>query len=225
MLTSLMASLRVVLLASIWPTLAGATVVRGTVSLPAELRAAADAPVGHWRIENGVVPVAAKTPDPRSEIVVVLEGKAEGSAKTEAVAAMDLHGLRIDPRVVVVAAGASMLLKNSDRSPHTLTIEGGVMSSTALPAGASRTVKLGTAGVFAVRDEDFPHIEGTVVVVSTPLATVADGQGNFKIDAPEGTYTLRVFYRGQWVLTQPLTLAGRSADVVLSIPSTTAGGR
>jgi len=197
--------------------------VRGTVTLTPEVRAIFDAPVGHWRVENGVIPLGPRVPDLRAEVVVVLVGSSIGAPKPDASATMELHGLRLDPRVVVVAVGATVLIKNADRLPHTLSVDGGLLSTVTLPAGQTQTVKVSSAGEFNVRDQDFPHIEGTVVVAPTPYMAIADDKGGFRIDAPDGKYTLKVFFRrggmGGWVLSQPLEVGGRTTEVSLTIPS------
>lgn len=204
--------------------------VRGTVTLTPEVRALFDAPVGHWRVENGVIAVGPRVPDLRSEVVVVLFGTSIGAPKPDASATMELHGLRLDPRVVVVGPGATVLIKNADRLPHTLSVDGGLLSTVTLPAGQTQTVKVSNPGEFNVRDQDYPHIEGTLVVAQTPYMALVDDKGGFRIDAPDGKYTLKVFFRhggmGGWVLSQPLEVGGRTTEVSLTIPSLSAiGGR
>ena len=64
-----------------------------------------------------------------------------------------------------------------------------------------------------MRDEEYPHIDGTVLVVQTPYVARLDEKGNFKLDVPEGKYTLKVFWRDEWAVTQPLEVAGRTSEV------------
>jgi len=82
-----------------WASVAAAASVRGSVVLPPEPRVADhDA---HWRVENGVLPVGPRVPDPKLDVVVVLEGAP--AAKTQLPnATVTMHGLRMDPRVVIV---------------------------------------------------------------------------------------------------------------------------
>ena len=79
-----------------WASVAAAATMRGSVVLPAEPRVADhDA---HWRVENGVLPVGPRVPDPKLDVVVVLEGAP--AAKTQLPnATVTMHGLRMDPRV------------------------------------------------------------------------------------------------------------------------------
>ncbi len=200
-----------------------AATVRGSVTLPAEVRAQ-DSREGHWRVENGLLPVGPRTPDPRTSVVVVLEGSAGAKREAEKTAVnVELHGLRMDPHVVLAQVGSVVSFKNADRVPHSLYFEGqaALMPAEATPSGQTRTVKLTTPGEYQLRDQEFPHIDGSVVVVQTPFAAQVDDKGTFKIDVPEGKYTLRVFFRGQWVMSQPLEVGPRSTDVSLQLPAPT----
>jgi plastocyanin len=199
---------------------ATAATVRGTVMLPPEPRAADhDA---HWRVENGVLPVGPRVPDPRLDVIVVLEGAA--NAKTQLPnATVGMHGLRLDPRVVVIPVGGSVEFKNDDRLPHTLFVEKAttLMPATPTPAGQSRTQKFYAAGEYRVRDEEYPHIDGTVLVVQTPYVARLDEKGNFKLDVPEGKYTLKVFYRDRWAVTQAIEVSGHTSEVNVQVPAAT----
>jgi plastocyanin len=200
---------------------ASAATVRGTVTLPAEVRSS-DAREGHWRVENGVLPVGPRTPDPRTGVVVALEGSGTVKRDDKAVTLnVELHGLRLDPHVVLAQVGATLNFKNADRVPHALYFEGqpAVLPPEPTPSGQTRSVKLTSAGEYTVRDQEYPHVDGSVVVLQTPFAAQVDDKGAFKIDAPEGKYTLKVFFRGQWVMSQPLEVGPRSTDVSLQLPA------
>lgn len=205
---------------------AWATAVRGSVLLPPEPRVVErDA---HWRVENGVLPIGPRVPDPRTEVVVALEGgpSAKGAAPN---ATVDLHGLHLDPRIAVIPIGGSVTFKNDDRVPHTLYVEHGatLMPPTPTPSGQSREQRFFAAGEYRVRDEEYPHIDGMVVVLSTPWFSRLDDKGNFKFDVPEGKYTLRVFFRDKWVVTQPLEVGPHTAEVTVQVPppAATAGAK
>jgi plastocyanin len=201
-------------------TAAHAATVRGTVTVPADARPA-DAPSGHWRVENGLLPVTPRPPETR-EVVIVLDGaRARGSDAEPPTVTVELHGLRLDPPLVVVPPAATVQFKNSDRVPHTLWTPNQPVSmpSQPTPAGQTRTQKFASPGEYRVRDEEWPHIEGTVLVV-TSAAAQPDDRGNFKLDVPEGHYTLRVWYRGAWVLTQPFDVNAHNNELAVQIPPT-----
>jgi hypothetical protein len=203
---------------------AAAATVRGTVMLPPEARAPdRDA---HWRVENGVLPLGPRTPDPRLDVIVVLEGAPNAKAQSSN-ATVALHGLRLDPRVAVVPLGGTVEFKNEDRVPHTLYLERAttLMPATPTPSGQSRTQKFYAAGEYRVRDEEYPHIDGTVLVLGTPYFVRLDEKGSFKLDVPEGKYTLKVFWRDKWVVSQPLEVASRSTEVTVQVPPAAMGAK
>jgi hypothetical protein len=203
---------------TVWASTAAAATVRGSVLLPAEPRAVdRDA---HWRVENGVLPLGPRMPDPRLDVIVVLEGAPNSKAQLPN-ATVDLHGLRLDPRVSVVPVGGSVEFKNDDRVPHTLYLEKAttLMAPTPTPAGQTRAQKFYAAGEYRVRDEEYPHIDGTVLVLQTPYAVRADEKGAFKLEVPEGKYTLKVFYRDHWVVSQPLDVDAKTKEVAVQVPA------
>jgi plastocyanin len=195
-----------------------ANTVRGSVTLPEGGRG--EPPSGHWRVENGVLPIAPRPSELRGEVVVVLEGGArkEGDPPTLTV---ELHGLRLDPRVLVAPMGATIQFKNEDRVPHTLYADNAtsIMAPQPTPAGQSRAQRFLAAGEYHIRDQEYPHIDGAVIVTQTPYAAAVDEKGNFKLDVPEGKYTLRVWWRGAWAVTQPLEVAGRTTEIAVQVPA------
>jgi hypothetical protein len=89
-----------------WASAATAATVRGTVMLPAEPRAGdRDA---HWRVENGVLPVGPRVPDPRLDVIVVLEGASNTKAQL--------------PNATVTLHRASSPCLSADRSISRTTI-------------------------------------------------------------------------------------------------------
>jgi plastocyanin len=204
--------------------LVDAATVRGTVTLPPET------PDGHesqWRVENGVLPVGPKVPDPRTDVIIVLEPKGGRAPAHEATASatMELHGLRLDPRVTAITAGTTVEFKNSDRVPHTLFVDRAtsLMAPVPTPAGQTRSQKFLVAGEYRVRDEEYPHVRGAVLVVGSPYFTRLDERGTFKLEVPEGRYALRVFARDTWAVTQTLDVVAHTPDVAIVVPAATPG--
>jgi plastocyanin len=198
----------------LWGSLAWAGTVKGTVKLPDEARPAE--PIsGHWRVENGVLPVQPSA-DSRGEVVVVLEPATPAKAEPPTVT-VELRGLRMEPRVLAVPAGATVQFKNSDRGPHTLFVEKGssMMPPEPTPAGQTRQQRFLVPGEYKVRDEEYPHVWGMVLAVNSPFTATAEPNGNFKIDAPDGKYTARVWWRGGWVLSQPVTVGHGDLNLVV----------
>jgi hypothetical protein len=213
------------LLAIFVASTASAATVRGSVLLPTEPRAQdRDA---HWRVENGVLPIGPRVPDPHLDVIVTVEAPGKKDAALPD-AQVELHGLRIDPRVIVIPVGGAVEFKNSDRVPHTLYLEhaSSLMPATPTPAGQSRKQKFFAVGEYHVRDEEFPHVDGVVLVLQTPYYARLDEKGAFRFDVPEGKYTLRVFWHDKWVVSQPLDVSAKTTtDVTVQVPPAATGAK
>jgi plastocyanin len=188
--------------------------VKGTLKLPDDVRPAE--PIsGHWRVENGLLPVQPAA-DARGEAIVVLEPATPSKADPPTVV-VELKGLRMEPRVLAVPVGATVQFKNVDRGPHTLFVEKGssMMAPEPTPAGQTRQQRFLAAGEYKVRDDEYPHLWGMILAVPSPYSAPADAGGSFKIDAPDGKYTARVWWRGAWVLSQPVTVGDGDLKLVV----------
>jgi hypothetical protein len=205
------------------PSDAAAGTLRGQLSVSADR--ADPAPDGLWRIENGILPIAPRTADPRTECVVVLEPKAAGKSKElgkpETVSAT-LRGMRLVPTAIVVPLGGSIEIKNEDRLPHALGVAGAdadVFPARPTPAGATRTERPQRPGVFALRDEESPHVRGWLIVTDTAVAVRPDEHWAYKLEAPDGQYTLRVLYKGSVAIERAVEIGPKSGELNLTIPA------
>jgi hypothetical protein len=190
--------------------------VRGTVQLPAELKSGRRLR-GYWRLENGIVPVAA--PANRSETVVTLTG-VKGQSLPARTVTVDINGFQPLPWTVVVGEGSVVEFKNSDRVPHDLSLPDlpSLMSLERLAPGALRRQKFLTAGGYAVRDAEHPHLVISVLVVGSPYYDLVDERGGFRIpDAPEGKATLKVWSGGKWVHEQEIEVGPRSDGLQIRV--------
>jgi plastocyanin len=68
------------------------------------------------------------------------------------------------PRTLTLTKGTSITVRNTDGVTHTFTATDGSFDTGDLPSGASKVVKLTTAGTFAYRCNIHPSMTGTVVV-------------------------------------------------------------
>ncbi len=190
--------------------------VRGTLQLPAELKSGRRLR-GYWRLENGIVPVAPAAN--RSETVVVLSG-VKGPPPPARTVTVDITGFQPVPWTVVVGEGSVVEFKNSDRVPHDLSLPDlpSLMSIERLAPGALRRQRFLTAGGYAVRDSEHPHLVISVLVVGSPYYDLADERGGFRIaDAPEGKATLKVWSGGKWVHEQAIEVGPRSDGLQIRI--------
>jgi len=197
------------------PAFAGG--LRGTIFFPAETRAEAR-PLANWRVENGTLPIVPAPPEARGDAIVVLEPATPPEPVVDATVTVEARGLQLFPRVVVAAVGTTFHFKNGDRVARTLYLKGGenFMAREPTAPGATRALRFGAPGEFALRDADYPHAQATLVVVPSNYFGRADEKGSFKIDAPDGKYTLKVYFRGVWAASQPVEV-GRSGEVTVHL--------
>lgn len=202
---------------------ASAGTVRGQLTIVSERGEATTD--GLWRIENGILPVTPRGADPRSECLVLLEPKgptkSKDPAKPEAITA-ELRSMRLQPAILLVPFGASIEIKNDDIVPHTLLAQGAdadVFPPRLTPAGATRSERPKRPGIFALRDEDSPHVRGWLVVIDTAIAVRPDEHWAWKLEAPDGTYTLRVLFRNGVALERTVKLTGKPLEINLPLPA------
>jgi plastocyanin len=207
------------------PTAASGGTLRGTIFFPQDAKLPEPKPLANWRVENGVLPIVPPTPESRTEAIVVLEPAKPVEPPTAKVV-VEAKGLKLDPKVAIGAVGSTFDFKNGDRVAHTLFLKDGESFMGAEPTapGKAREVKFTVAGVYEVRDADYPHARATLLVVPTSWFGHSDDKGSFKLDAPDGKYTLKVFFRGVWAASQPVEV-GRSGEVLVRLTLPDDGGR
>jgi plastocyanin len=197
---------------------ASAAVVKGTVSLPAELRAGRNF-MGHWRVEN--TNVAIQHANQRGGTVVFLVGPQFQAVPPKSVS-VEISGLQATPAAVVVSEGTVVEFKNSDKVSHDLSTPGQpqIMAPERLGAGTVRKQRFSTPGEFLVRCTEYPHIVVSIIVTNSPLFSAADDKGAFRIpDVPEGHATLKVWSSGRWVKEAEVDITARGLDLTVKVPS------
>ena len=178
---------------------AGAAPIRGSVEVPRDYTepTSEEGPARYyWEEWNGVLDPKPERLDVPKRVAVVLLGEAGEGGRPESF--VKLHGGALAPSTMVMQAGSTLRIQNTDSASHELFTDG-IEGFTALQTapGNARTVSLpGEAGHFVVKDAVYPHVEGHLHVV-TNLAARAEvnsrGQYEFEDVAP-GTYTLKVFF-------------------------------
>jgi plastocyanin len=200
---------------------ASAETVRGTVILPSAVRAGPERAQSFWpRIENGILPIGPPLVSPTSEIVVVLEG-ATKTASWAGNVVVELSGADLSPRVIPILVGTTVEFKNVDRIPYVIHSpdNSSFFGKEETPPSRSRKIKFLAPGVYPVRTDEFPHMEGAVLVLQSNLFARVDEHGTWKIDnVPEGRYTLSLFFHGSYVYRQSLEVAKSPVDVPIKLP-------
>jgi plastocyanin len=195
---------------------AAAAPLKGTVTLPAELKSARRHK-GYWRVENGNVPVQAAAT--RSDTVVLVEGP-KGQAPGAKTVTVDIFGLQATPSVVIIGEGSVVEFKNGDKVAHDLFIpdQSELMPLERLNPGALRRKKFDVSGAYSVRCTEYPHLTVSIIVVNSPYVTTVDDKGAFKLpDAPDGKATLKVWAHGKWVHEEGIEIGPKSGDLQIKV--------
>jgi len=198
------------------PCLVNAATVRGTVTLPDDLKAGRHF-LGHWRVENTTVPVL--PPPARGDTVVVLVGP-KGQVLTPKNTPVEIVGLQGNPTTVVVGEGAVVEFRNSDKVAHDLSVPGqsDIMPPERLSPGTVRKQRFGISGEYVVRCREYPHVAVSVLVTSSPFFAVVDEKGGFKLlDVPEGPATLKVWSNRRWVHEQEVEVTAKGLDLTIKV--------
>jgi plastocyanin len=201
-----------------WQGLAMAATVKGTVSLPAELKIGRRF-LGHWRVEN--TNVAMQYANLRGGTVVLLVGPQLQSVPPKSVS-VEISGLQATPAALVISSGTVVEFKNSDKVAHDLSTPNhpDVMAPERLSSGSVRKQRFATAGEYLVRCTEYPHIVVSVIVTSSPLFSVVEDKGGFKLsDVPEGHATLKVWSNGAWVHEQEIDVPAKGLDLTVKVQS------
>jgi plastocyanin len=199
-----------------WQTPVQAAAVKGTVSLPPDLKTGRLL-TGYWRVENTNVGV--QNASLRGGTVVLLVGPQYQAIPPKSVA-VEISGLQANPSTVVISEGSVVEFKNADKVAHDLSTpkQPQLMAPERLASGTVRKQRFGTAGEYLVRCAEYPHIVISVIVTSSPLFAVVEDKGGFKIpDVPEGHATLKVWSNGRWVHEQEVDVTSKGLDVALRV--------
>ena len=193
--------------------------VHGLVKLPDSARSTR-LYQGYWRLENGIVPVQT-TGGAKAETVVVLENAKGAKAPAARTVTLEIGGLDVRPRLVVVGPGSVIEIKNTGKMRHELSTPEApkVMAVETLPPGATRRQRFDTIGGFLIRDREYPHIMVSVIVVDSPYYATLDEKGGFSIPSvPDGKVNLKVWTRGRWATEQEVD-AGSKEELTVRVAS------
>lgn len=129
---------------------------------------------------------------------------------------LTLDGCRLEPRVLRVAVGSTLLVNGRDAMMSRLQFvaEGeNAPRTTVLLSDAGQVVPTAdatkAAGLVQVRDDLHPWVRAWLVVAPHPFVTVTDADGQFRFDgvAP-GRYTLHVWHERLGARVQKIRVDG-----------------
>ena len=141
----------------------------------------------------GFVTKRGQRPNP-AETLVWLEPAVESKSVRSAGAtyAMTTRSKTLQPHVLAVPAGSTIAFPNEDPISHNLfslsvanTFDLGLYRK-----GAGKTQKFDTPGVVNVYCNVHPNMSAVIHVMPTPYYVFADVNGNYAIEAPDGSYRL-----------------------------------
>lgn len=174
------------------------------------------------RIENPIRPI--KSFDPYPHLVVVLEGGPEGAGEPPAaVVPYKLLGESFHVPLLPVVAGARVEIRN--RGPRAVVLlapdDPELLDSVTLKPKSFHEVTIAEPNrVVLVRSQDSVHLEGRIVAFPHGYFSTVDSRGRFAISGvPEGSWTVRVWYRDGWLegATTQVEVGKRRADVTLTL--------
>ena len=123
-----------------------------------------------------------------------------------------IDGLRFTPNIASCASDAQVSFVNADREPVTLTVDGRELGTIAPGAQKTYVCSPGQPNR-VVRVVEWPHMRAAVYVGDIGVADVPNERGRFAIEAPRGTYELRVVAKDGVVLAQDVTIEKRDVDL------------
>ena len=135
---------------------------------------------------------------PAGEAVVSLHSSAAAAATRPGRGVVDQRNTQFVPRVSVVTVGTPVTFPNSDNVRHQVySFSPAKRFELPLYAGKpAAPVVFATAGVVELGCNIHDWMLAYVVVVDTPYYAIADARGQARIQAPAGSYTLRVWHPG-----------------------------
>jgi plastocyanin len=117
-------------------------------------------------------------------------------------AIMDQAGMQFSPSVLFVRTGQPVVFRNSDSEMHNVNLKEevsrGQAFNVAIPTGGTYEHVFERDGLYDVTCDVHSAMSATILVTSTPYATVADSDGSFSFgDVAPGSYRLMAYSGSQ----------------------------
>lgn len=148
---------------------------------------------------------------------------------------MDQVGCEFLPHTLIMRAGTSLIVHNSDHALHNFHVynENISIANEAQPEGAPprEITALSKPGIYKAICDVHPWMRGFICVAEHPYYAITDSTGSFTLsDVPPGTYSLKVF-RDNWHVEEVKNEAGKiisyrwHPDIRKEQPVTIEGGK
>jgi hypothetical protein len=166
----------------------------------------------NWELENGVKEVAKQRVAADRELAVVLVGP--GTPKANEAVEASVSGGELLPATLVLRAGTTLRIRNSDEIGHELLAKGleGFSAEASSPGGV-RAVHLTQVGHWKITDKLAAHAQAYLHVLPDVIAIAkVESNGSFVFDdvAP-GKYTLKVFRGEREISAKPVEVTSDKA--------------
>lgn len=170
-------------------------------------QAATPRPLGFWLRPNGILPIAPPTPDPRREAVLEilplpptppLPAQVIGVVPLPKQQTLRLFGQRLLPRLLLLAPGGELQLRNDDEQPVTIELVPSPpgQPSLRLAPGASQSLRLPQSGELSLHVRERSQAQATVLRplhLATHLLLSEVGKvAVATVDVPPGRYQVRL---------------------------------
>jgi hypothetical protein len=130
-----------------------------------------------------------------------------------------MEDARFMPPVLAVTPNTRVTFVNRDGVLHLLEpVQGTFMAARSVTHGDLLRHTFEKPGTYYVHCSEMPHMVATVLVTEHAFATTPADDGSFHFDdVPPGKHTLKIWYGGKWIHSQPVRVRGKtSVDVRLS---------
>jgi len=133
---------------------------------------------------------------------------------------VDQHTCRYEPHIMLVPDNASLRMKSSDATLHTLHMSGAESFNIAFPFQSQYiTREMTHPGIVDIKcNAGHVWMNGELLVVPHPYYTVTDEQGRFRLtDVPPGEYTIEAWHEG-WRVSRDEAVLDVGAQVRVHRP-------
>ena len=152
------------------------------------------------------------------EAIVYLEGGAPAAPLAQAM--VDQREKMFLPHVLVVTRGTTVRFPNDDTIFHNVFafFQAKKFDLGMYPRGKTKSITFEKTGLVVLLCNVHSDMSAYIMVVDTPYYAVTDGQGRFQMpNVPPGTYTLHAWHESGAILTQTVTVGGRTALLTLTL--------
>jgi plastocyanin len=159
----------------------------------------------------------------KNVVVRIAKGGASAATPPSTPAVMDQNGCRYQPRVLVVQAGQTVEIRNSDSTLHNVHTYKGtatLFNLAHIQGTAPYKKKFPTVGdVVKFKCDVHPWMTGYVLVTDNPHFAVSGDDGTFSIpNVPAGKYTVEVWHERFGTQTKEVTVSdGKPVDLKLEL--------